>query len=89
MERRNRSLKSLNRLVYIDSLDEESLRARLLSDWVDENLVNRDIQDFDLELKDLKNLSELIYKNITFLKNYKDELKSQLDSTQKIKQFLN
>lgn len=89
MERRNRSIESLNRLVYIDSLDEESLRARLLADWVNENLVDRDIQDFDLELKDLKNLSELIYKNITFLKNYKSDLKSQLNSNQKIKQFLN
>lgn len=88
MERRDRSIKSLNRLVYIDSLDEESLKAQLLADWVNENLVDNDVKDFNLELKDLKYLSELIYKNINFLKNYRSELKTQLDSNKKIREFL-
>ncbi len=88
MERRNRSIESLNRLVYIDSLDNNELKASQLAEWVDLNLIDSTIEEFDLELADLKKLSELIYKNLNFLKNYRQELKTQMDSNSKIKEFL-
>ena len=88
MERRNRSIESLNRLVYIDSLDNDELKAKQLADWVEQNLVESSIEEFDLELDDLKKLSELIYKNLNFLKNFRQELKSQMKSSTKIKKFL-
>ena len=88
MERRNRSIESLNRLVYIDSLDNGEIKAEQLAKWVEQNLVESSIEEFDLELADLKKLSELIYKNLNFLKNYRQELKTQMDSNSKIKEFL-
>jgi predicted glycosyltransferase len=88
MERRNRSIESLNRLVYVDSLDNDELKAKQLADWVEQNLVESSIEEFDLELNDLKKLSELIYKNLNFLKNYRQELKAQMNSSTKIKKFL-
>lgn len=88
MERRDRSLKALEDLKYIDSLDPDD-RAKQLALWVNKNLQNSSIENFDLPLPQLQQLSELFYKNITFLKTYKDNLKEQLDSNQKIKKFLN
>ncbi len=88
MERRNRSIESLNRLVYIDSLDDGEIKAEQLAKWVEQNLVESSIEEFDLELADLKKLSELIYKNLNFLKNYRQELKTRMDSNSKIKEFL-
>ena len=76
MERRNRSIESLNRLVYIDSLDYNELKASQLAEWVEMNLIDSTIDEFDLELDDLKKLSELIYKNLNFLKNYRQETKN-------------
>ena len=88
MERRDRSLKALARLKYIDSLEESSQKAMLLSKWIEEYLTNTPIEDFVLVTKDLELLSELFYKNIIFLKQYRVEIKTQLDSKNQIKQFL-
>lgn len=88
MERRDRSLKALERLNYIDSLEDEALRAQLLLEWSDEYLGQSTIEDFDLELDDLHKLSELFYKNINFLKQYRVKIKEQLDSYPKIREFL-
>ncbi len=87
MERRNRSLEALERLLYIDSL-EASLRADSLVSWVSQYLTHSNIEDLDLEANDLRQLSELFYKNINFMKLYRNDIKSQLDSHHKIKQFL-
>jgi hypothetical protein len=87
MERRNRSLGALKELVYIDSLDDE-LRASLLDKWVTSNLVNFKIEDFDLELAELKKLHELFYKNITFMKKHRTNMKLEIDNYKKIREFL-
>ena len=51
MERRDRSLKALNELVYIDSFDSYE-KADALLRWYDDYLSNTSIEDFDLELED-------------------------------------
>lgn len=86
MERRNRSLEALKSLRYIDSLDSNQ-KADSLSNWVNKYLSNSSIEEFDLELKDLNNLSELFYKNLSFLKQHANDIKTQLDSNKKIKNF--
>ena len=88
MERRDRSLKALNELVYIDSCDSYE-KADALLRWYDDYLSNTSIEDFDLELEDLKKLEELFFKNINFLKNHKEETRLELIKMQKVKRFLN
>ena len=87
MERRNWSIKALKSLQYINSLDAE-LRASSLQKWVEDYLVDNHIEDFNLELRDLENLSELFYKNISFLKQHREEMKTQIDEHKKIREFL-
>jgi len=87
MERRNRSLEVLQKLQYIDSL-EPDLRAQELSSWTEKYLSDSEYKNFDLELSDLKKLHELFFKNINFLKQHRIDIKQQLDSQKKIKEFL-
>ena len=88
MERRDRSLKALNELVYIDSFDSYE-KADALLRWYDDYLSNTSIEDFDLELNDLKRLEELFFKSINFLKNHKEDTRQELIKMQKVKRFLN
>ena len=88
MERRDRSLKALKELAYIDSLDSYE-KADALLRWYDDYFSNTSIEDFDLELEDLKKLEELFFKNINFLKNHKEETRLELIKMQKVKRFLN
>ena len=87
MERRNRSLKALNELIYIDSL-ESFTKADALVVWYDDYLKDDTIENFQLELSELKELEELFFKNINFLKNQKEETKDELAKIQKMKRFL-
>jgi len=87
MERRNRSLKALNKLIYINSLD-PSDRAKALIVWVESYLPNEGISDFDLELADLKQLAELFYSNISFLKKHKEDTRDELMNVQKMRKFM-
>ena len=87
MERRDRSLKALKELVYIDSLDSFE-KADAISRWFDTYLKDDSIENFDLELSDLKILEELFFKNINFMKNYKEETRQELIKMQKMKRFL-
>ena len=87
MERRDRSLKALKELTYIDSLDSYE-KADALLRWYDDYFSNTSIEDFDLELEDLKKLEELFFKNINFLKNHKEETRLELIKMQKMKRFL-
>lgn len=87
MERRNRSLKALNELVYIDSLDSFA-KADALVNWYDNYLLEDSIENFQLELEELKKLEELFFKNINFLKKQKEEARIELLNTQKMKRFL-
>lgn len=87
MERRNWSLKALNELVYIDSLDSFA-KADALVKWYNDYFTNDSIADFDLELEDLKRLEELFFMNINFLKVQKEEIRLELVKMQKVKRFL-
>ena len=87
MERRDRSLKALTELVYIDSLDSFT-KAEALVKWHEDYLTNDTIENFDLELNELKQLEELFFKNINFLKNHREEIRLELIKTQKMKRFL-
>ena len=89
MERRDRSLKALTELQYIDTLEDE-LRGKSLEKWVnkflnDENFLN----NLELNRNELEKFSELFYKNINFLKNQKQQLQEQLKENQQIKKFFN
>lgn len=88
MERRNRSLKALSELVYIDSLDSYD-RATALIQWHEDYLKDSTIEDFDLELDDLKQMEELFFKSIDFLKEHKEVSRKELINMQKMKKFLN
>jgi len=85
MERRNRSLKALKELQYIDTLDDD-LRAQSLQKWVELHITTN--EEFDLELKEKKVLSELFYKNITFMKTHRKNMKDEIDNHKKIREFL-
>ena len=87
MERRNRSIKALERLIYIDSLDINS-KADALVKWHDDYLVEGRIEDFDLELSELKQLEELLFKNINFLKKHKEDTRLEIIKMKKMKKFL-
>jgi hypothetical protein len=87
MERRDRSLKALKELIYIDSLD-SFIKADALVKWFDDYLKDDSIENFDLELDDLKRLEELFFKNINFLKNHKEDTRQELIKMQKMKRFL-
>lgn len=87
MERRDWSLKALNELTYVDSL-ESSEKADALIRWHENYLTNDTIEDFELELKDLKRLQELFFKNINFLKIHREETRQELVKMQKMKRFL-
>ncbi|AXH10750.1 hypothetical protein CP960_02545 [Malaciobacter halophilus] len=86
MERRDWSLKALSELVYIDSLESYD-KAQALVRWNNDYLTSNDITDFDLPLQDLEKLSELFFKNINFLKEYKKQTQDELKNTQKLKEF--
>ena len=88
MERRNRSLKALEELIYIDSLDAYE-KADALVLWHNKYLLNEEITNFDLEQEDLKVLFELFYKNINFLKEHKEQTRKDMVENKKLQRFLN
>ena len=87
MERRDRSLKALKELIYMDSLDSFE-KADAIVRWFDDYLKDDSIDNFDLELDDLKRLEELFFKSINFLKNHKEDTRQELIKMQKMKRFL-
>jgi hypothetical protein len=87
MERRNWSLKALNELIYIDSLDSFE-KANSIVRWHNEYLSEESIEKFDLELDDLKKLEELFFKNIIFMKKTKEEARQELIRIRKVSSFL-
>lgn len=86
MERRNRSIKALDKLIYIDSLDSYEKANQLVS-WHNEYLIDKGIDSFDLELEDLKILEELFFKSLKFLEKHKEDTKQELINTKKMQQF--
>lgn len=87
MERRDRSLKALEELIYIDSLDSYQ-RADALVKWYEKYLSDGDITNFDLELEDLKRLQELFYKSVDFLKTHKETTRKEILENRKVRKFL-
>ena len=87
MERRNRSLKALKELMIVDSLEDDQ-RAQGLRSWVEKYLQNTPITDFNLPLEELKQLSELFYKNTAFLKRYRENQRIELAKIRDMKKFL-
>lgn len=87
MERRNKSLRALSELNYIDSLDSYE-KADAIVKWYEEYLGNSKIEEFDLEFQDLKRLEELMFKNINFLKEQKELASIELTNIKKMRRFL-
>jgi len=87
MERRNWSLEVYSKLQYIDSLEEYD-KAYSLQLWASKYMSDDFLDKLDLNNNDLKNLSELFYKNIHFLKNHKDKVNLELNQNKNIKKFL-
>jgi hypothetical protein len=89
MERRNRSsIKALKELVYIDSLDNDTIKASRLKKWAENYFVDKDFaNNFELDLDNLRKLEELFFKNINFLKQYITNLKLQLQKHETMKKF--
>ena len=88
MERRDRSLKALKELKRIDSLESYEKSDALVL-WYEEHIGQNSVEDFDLELEDLKQMEELFFKSINFLKNQKIQARDDLSETRKMKKFLN
>lgn len=86
MERRDWSLKALEELTYINSLDDD-LKAQRLEIWVTKYLKEKVIQDFDLEIDQLQTLKELFYQNVLFLREYTSNIQTQLGNQNKMKEF--
>jgi len=87
MERRDKSLKILNELNYIDSLDLLE-KADALVIWYNEHFTNSKIENLDLEIPDLLRFEELFYQNIRFLKQHQEKIRLELNNLQKMKNFL-
>ncbi|XPV68980.1 MAG: hypothetical protein ACNI25_00020 [Halarcobacter sp.] len=87
MERRDRSLKALEELFYIDSLESYE-RAEALVKWHNKYLINTNVTDFDLDIEDFKKLLELFYKNINFLKEHMKQTKDDMVTNRKMVRFL-
>jgi hypothetical protein len=87
MERRDWSLEALNKLTYIDSLDDYD-RAYSLQVWTSEYMTDNFLAKLDLKNKELKLFSELFYKNIAFLKSHKQTISTELNQNKNIKKFL-
>jgi len=83
---REHSLKVLQDLKHIDSLDDKD-RAKRLTVWVENYLQNTDFKFSDLELNELLQFQELFYKNIAFLKKYRAFIKDEIDKNEKLKKF--
>lgn len=88
MERRDWSLEALEKLNYIDSLDDEP-RAKSLEVWTNKYIQDQNfVQNLDLTSSELEKFSELFYKNIDFLKRYRETLRANLTDNTNIKKFL-
>ena len=87
MERRDRSIKALAELIFIDSLDAYE-RAEALVRWNKKFLSDTTINEFDLERSDLERLLELFYKNINFLKEYREKTRQDMVDNRKMQRFL-
>ena len=69
MERGNRAIKALQELQYLDSLEDER-RALLLEKWVQRYVIDKEEPFYNSLAESQKiQLSELYFKNISFLKN--------------------
>lgn len=87
MERRNRSIKALEELNIIDSLDAHEKAQRLVV-WANQYLGSDVIVYDNLEVSNMNRFAELMYKNINFLKKHKENTRVELEEAKNIKKFL-
>jgi len=87
MERRDWSLEALEEFQYLDSLDDEQ-KAPALAKWVSKYLSDKDISKIDLPKDKLLQLEELFFKNINFLKSFRDKQREELSKLRDLKKFL-
>lgn len=87
MERRDRSLKILEELNYIDSLDSYE-KADAIVLWYKEHFSKNKIEDLDLEYSDLLTFEELFYRNLNFMKSQQEIARKDLNNIKKMKSFL-
>lgn len=86
MERRDRALKALNELNIIDSLEVWD-KPSGIKRWVDSYLgFGNELFD-GLEKSELERASELMFRNINFLKQHAQDLKSSIDENKQIRKF--
>ena len=88
MERRDWSLKALEELNYLNSLDPDG-RAEALISWVNTYLPKDGSFDFDLEIEDLVKMAELFSTNLNFLKKHKEDTRQKMSENKRMKKFLN
>ncbi len=86
MERRNWSIKLLKELIYVDSLDSYE-KANALVDWHNRYFKEDVFEKLDLDFNELKDLEELFYKNIIFLKEQQKEAGEEVKKIRKMKSF--
>lgn len=86
MERRDRALKALNELNFLDSL-ETCDKPDAIKRWAENFSIFGDKLFDGLNSDELSRASELMFRNINFLKHHTAELKNALDESQKIKKF--
>ena len=76
----------MDKLILIDSLESKE-KADSIIRWINFYL-QKDVRDsFDLELPELKKISEYFYKNIIFMKEERAILKNEIDKSKNIKRF--
>ena len=88
MERRDWSLNALNELKDIESFDDE-IKANSLVNWGNKYLNDiNSIKDFELTQDEIELFLELLYKNINFMKNMRDNLKQELLQIKGMQQYI-
>ena len=86
MERRDRALRALNELNFIDSL-ENCDKPEAIKRWSETYAILGDKLFGGLNTDELNRASELMFRNISFIKQHTKDLKITLDDSQKIKKF--
>ena len=89
MERRNRAVKALKQLRYIDSIKNSEQYDLSIQNWIND-YIDQKTEHFFVELtsSEKEQLSELYFTNIKFLKENRAILKKDLDSIKLQKKFL-
>lgn len=86
MERRDRALKALSELNFVDSLESFD-KPSAIKGWAEVYLVFGNELFFGLEKAELERAGELMFRNINLLKRHAQDLKIILDENKQIRKF--